>query len=78
MPGDVPADARKAIETAFNKAMKSKKVVEYMASNYYQPIGKSGKDAQAIFDKLESLFSWTLFDLGQAKVNPSTVGIPKP
>jgi tripartite-type tricarboxylate transporter receptor subunit TctC len=78
MPGDVPADARKAIETAFNKAMKSKKVVEYMANNYYQPIGKSGKDALAIFDKLESLFSWTLFELGQAKVDPSTVGISKP
>jgi tripartite-type tricarboxylate transporter receptor subunit TctC len=78
IPGDAPADAKKAIETAFQKAMKSKKVTEYLAQNYYQPIGKTGKEANAIFEKLESLFCWTLFELGQAKVDPSTLGIPKP
>jgi len=32
----------------------------------------------AIFNKLESLFCWTLWVLGQAKIDPATLGIPKP
>jgi len=78
VPDDTPAAAKKAIDSAFQKAMKSKKVTEYLAQNYYQAIGKTGKDAVAIFNKLESLFCWTLWDLGQAKVDPATLGIPKP
>ena len=31
-----------------------------------------------VFAKLESLFAWTLWELGAAKVNPETLGIPKP
>jgi len=78
VPDDVPADVKKKLDDAFKKTMKSKKVVEFLAANYYEPIGKSGKDAAAIFAKLESLFCWTLWDLGQAKTAPATLGIPKP
>jgi hypothetical protein len=30
------------------------------------------------FDQLESLFAWTLWELGAAKVDPETIKIPKP
>lgn len=78
VPDDVPADVKKKLDAAFKTTMKSKKVVEFLAANYYEPIGKTGKDAAAIFAKLESLFCWTLFDLGQAKNDPASLGIPKP
>ena len=40
--------------------------------------GLTGDAANKIFDKLESLFAWTLWDLDAAKVDPATLGIPKP
>ena len=40
--------------------------------------GLTGDTANKIFDKLESQFAWTLWELGAAKVDPSTLGIPKP
>ena len=75
---DAPADVKKKLDDAFKKLMKDKEVLAFLASNNYQIIGKSGKDASAIFSNLESVFSWNLFELGQAKIDPSTVGIPKP
>jgi hypothetical protein len=35
--------------------------------------GLGWKEANDIFDKLESVFSWTLLDLGAAKVDPATL-----
>jgi hypothetical protein len=40
--------------------------------------GLYGDEANKIFDNLESVFAWTLWDLGAAKVDPSKLGIPKP
>lgn len=80
VPDDVPADVKKKLDDAFNKTMKFKKVVKKVAAflsvNYCKPIGRSGKDAAAIFAKLESLFCWTLWDLGQAKNDPASLEIP--
>ena len=46
--------------------------------NYYLLSGKTGAEAAAEFNKLESLFGWTLWELKAAKVNPGDLGIPKP
>jgi hypothetical protein len=40
--------------------------------------GKTGKAAKDEFNRLESLFSWTLWDLKAASVDPAKLGIPKP
>lgn len=63
---------------AFNKAMATDKVKQWAKDNYYLLSGKTGKEAAAEFDKLESNFAWTLWELKAAKVDPATLGIPKP
>ncbi len=77
----VKADAKpevKAVLTeAFNKAMATDSMREFAKANYYVLSGSSGEEAKKIFASLESNFSWTLFDLGAAKVDPSTLGIQR-
>lgn len=73
-----PDDVKARLTEAFNKAIASDVVAEWAAANNYDIGGQSGADATAIFDKLESTFAWTLWDLGAAKVDPSTLDIPKP
>ena len=46
--------------------------------NYYQLSGATGEESRKIFAALQSNFSWTLYELGAAKVSPETFGIPKP
>ena len=78
VPHDAPAEAKAVLIDAFNKAMATDKVKTWAKENYYLLSGKSGEDARKIFAALESNFAWTLWDLGAAKVNPETLGIPKP
>jgi tripartite-type tricarboxylate transporter receptor subunit TctC len=74
----VPEPVKKVIAEAFGKALATDVVKNWAATNYYTLSGKTGKTAKEEFDKLESLFGWTLFELGAAKVNPETLKIPKP
>ena len=50
----------------------------WLGENYYEASGASGDAAKEEFARLESLFAWTLYDLGAASVDPATLGIPKP
>lgn len=76
--GSAPDDVKAKLTAAFNEAIASEVVAEWAAANNYDIGGQSGADATAIFDKLESTFAWTLWDLGAAKVDPATLNIPKP
>jgi len=78
VPADTPQDVKAVIEDAFKKAMSTETVKKWGAENYYLLSGKTGAAAKKEFDNLESLFAWTLWDLGAAKVDPATLGIPKP
>jgi tripartite-type tricarboxylate transporter receptor subunit TctC len=78
IPADTPADAKAAVEDAFKKAMATDKMKKWGAENYYLLSGKTGAAAKDEFNKLESLFAWTLWDMGAAKVDPATLNIPKP
>ena len=73
-----PADVKATLVEAFDKAMATDKVKGWAKDNYYQLSGKTGAEAAEVFDKLESNFAWTLQELGSAKVDPATLGIPKP
>lgn len=73
-----PDEVKAKLTDAFNKAIASDVVAEWAAANNYDIGGQSGAEATAIFDKLESTFAWTLWDLKAAKVDPSTLSIPKP
>ena len=78
VPADAPEEAKAVLVDAFNKAMATDKVKTWAKENYYLLSGKSGQEAKDVFSALESNFAWTLWELGAAKVNPETLGIPKP
>ncbi len=78
VPADTPKAAKDALESAFKKAMASDAMKKFGQDNFYVLSGKTGAAAKEEFDKLESLFAWTLFELGAAKVDPATLKIPKP
>lgn len=73
-----PDEVKAKLTEAFDKAIASDVVAEWAAANNYDIGGQSGAEATAIFDKLESTFAWTLWDLKAAKVDPSNLSIPKP
>lgn len=73
-----PDDVKKTLTEAFDAAMASDRVQTWLADNYYVASGASGEAAKQEFARLESLFAWTLHDLGAASVDPATLGIPKP
>ena len=75
---DAPESMKKVLRGAFATAMKSEPVVAFGRDRYFEMTGLTGDTANKIFDKLESQFAWTLWELGAAKVDPSTLGIPKP
>lgn len=75
---DAPANVKKALVKAFDEAMGSGPVLDFGEKNYYVLSGATGKEAKEVFNKLESTFAWTLWELGAAKVDPNTLGIPKP
>lgn len=75
---DAPEDVRMALTDAFNAALETDVVQDWAAENFYVLSGETGAEAQATFADLESLFSWTLWDLEAAEVNPEDLGIPRP
>ncbi|TLP44348.1 tripartite tricarboxylate transporter substrate binding protein [Cohaesibacter sp. CAU 1516] len=75
---EVPTDVKKTIAKAFISAIGSDEVKKFAAENHYELVGAFGAEANKKMTRLESLFSWTLWELGAAKVDPATLGIPKP
>jgi len=78
VPADTHEKEKAVIADAFNKALKTEKVKKWAEDNYYLLSGKTGAAAKEQFNMLESLFGWTLWELGAAKVDPASLGIPKP
>ena len=75
---EVPDARRAAVREAFNQAMRTEAIQKFGRDNYWELTGETGDEAARIFDALESNFAWTLWDLGAARVNPQTLGIPRP
>lgn len=75
---DTPDEIKEVIFDAFKKALETDAVKKWAQETYYVISGATGAEAKEIFNKLESNFAWTLWDLGAAKVNPEELEIPKP
>ena len=75
---DAPDEVKQKLTEAFKKALETDAVKKWAKESYYVISGKTGEEARAEFAKLESLFAWTLHDLGAAKLDPATLEIPKP
>lgn len=78
IPARCPENVKGVIGEAFAKALATDTVKNWAVSNYYTLSGKTGKAAKDEFGRLESLFAWTLWELGAAKVNPEQLKIPRP
>ena len=78
VPAKTPKDVKAVIEDAFKKAMAAESMQKWGKENYYLLSGKTGAEARKEFNQLESLFAWTLWELGAAKVDPAPLKIPKP
>lgn len=77
VPKDTPANVVQAIDAAFKIAVQSETVKKFAAEKGSIILALSGNEAQDHVAKLLSIVSWTLFDAGQAKTSPETLGIPK-
>lgn len=75
---DAPESVKKVLRSAFATAMKAEPVLAFGRDRYFELSGLTGDVANTIFDKLESQFGWNLWELGAAKVDPASLGIPKP
>ena len=74
---DAPDAVKVKLQDAFKKAMVTDPVKRFGSERYFAMKGLYGKEANDIFDNLESVFSWTLWELGAAKTEPSQFGIVK-
>jgi tripartite-type tricarboxylate transporter receptor subunit TctC len=75
---DAPTDVKAELVAAFKKAIATDKLKTWAKENYYLLSGKTGAEAREEFNALESNFAWTLWELKAAKVDPASLGIPKP
>ncbi len=75
---DAPDEVKQTLSAAFEEAMQSEAVQTFAEENYYTLSGKHGEAASEEFANLESLFAWTLWDLGAASVDPAELDIPRP
>jgi len=74
---DAPEAVKVKLREAFKVAMATEPIKKFGQERYFTLKGLVGDEANTIFDKLESVFSWTLWDLGAAKVDPKSLGIPR-
>lgn len=71
-------DVKTKLSEAFVQAMAAPAVADWAKTNHYEISGLMGENASREYAKLESVFGWTLWDLGAATVDPATLNIPKP
>lgn len=74
---DVDPAIKTKLQVAFKKAMQSQAVTDFGKQRYFKMTGLCGDEANKTMQKLESLFSWTLYDLGAAKISPEKFGITR-
>ncbi len=78
IPKDIPADAQAAISKAFTEAASSKSLKDMAEQKASVAVNIQGKEADAIMEKMASLFGWLLYEAGEIKVSPEKYNIPKP
>jgi len=78
VPSDVPKEVLTKLEESFKKAVQSEDIKKYAETAHLKIVGMCGKEAKDYVKKMESLFSWILYEKGVAKKSPEEFGIPKP
>jgi len=78
VPEEVPSKVKDKLIDAFTAALQTESFRMWARENHISVSGKTGEDAKEAFNRLESIFAWTLWKLNAAKVDPGTLRIPKP
>lgn len=76
--GDTPDDVKAKYVSAFTAAAEDKGFRDLMANRGNVMMNISGAEAIAFLKKWQQVTAWALQDTGAAKVNPETLGIPRP
>lgn len=79
IPRDTPAEAVKAIEAAFQAAVTSQEWQDFCASKSLTPACVIGQESDEMCARLESIYTWGLFDLNMTAsgVSPEDFQIPR-
>ena len=78
VPKDVPVAAVKILGAAFEKVAHSADAQKFYNQQYMGKIGLWGDKGNKYAQTMESNISWISKELGVAKIDPGTIGIPKP
>ena len=78
VPKDTPAETVKILGAAFEKAALSADAQKFFDQMYMKKIGLWGDKASKYAQTMESNLAWISKELGVAKNDPGTIGIPKP
>lgn len=78
IPKDMPENIKKAYHEAFEAAKDSEEVKKVASDLGYKIYGLHGEEAVETHKQLDSIYSWTLYNAGAAKISPEEFGIPKP
>jgi tripartite-type tricarboxylate transporter receptor subunit TctC len=77
-PKGVPQDRVKKMIDAFKVTMDSEAVKNFGAKNLLPLDGRTGAEADKIFEEATQTQSWLLHDIKEAKRSPQELGIPRP
>ena len=75
---EVPDDVKAKLVEAFDVAANSEAFQTLMANKGNIVMNISGDEAADFLKKWQQVTAWALQDTGAAKVNPETIGIPRP
>lgn len=76
LPKDTPPAVLEKVTRAFQRALASPQVQEFLENSHNRLYGLSGSEAAAMVRRSERVINWMMFDLGLVKISPSSVGIP--
>jgi len=73
-----PQDRVNKLIDAFKVTLQSDAVKDFARKNLLPINGKTGAEADRIFEAATQTQSWILYDIKEAKSNPTDLGIPRP
>jgi tripartite-type tricarboxylate transporter receptor subunit TctC len=77
-PKGVPQDRVNKLIDAFKVTLQSDAVKDFAKKNLLPINGKTGAEADRIFETATQTQSWILYDIKEAKGSPQELGIPRP
>lgn len=77
---DTPPEAVAKLQKAYEYAVETDEWKEYCENMYMQPVKLTGQEDDELCAKLESIYTWGLYDVGLAAdgVSPADFNIPRP